>query len=253
MVAARHLGAMVATLLCRAALGDGADRAQEAGDDDRRRHSASGSPDRAARSRSPLIALRLVWRASPELDGARDSLRSASPGGPLRSQYPGSPEGLEARGRGSALVLVGTALGGPIFALLGGVAVLLFLRRRRADRRHPGRDLPARRSRPRSRRFRSSRSPASCSPKATRSQRLLRRVPRAVRLGAGRHRRSSARDGVRVLHRASPAARASPSSALGGLLLPGAASRSGYREELLARSADRIAARSGCCSRRRCR
>ncbi len=73
-----------------------------------------------------LIALRICWRASSRWPGRLVAVLGLVAGASL-SQF---PELLAGRNPwpGVALVLVGTALGGPIFALLGGVAVLLFIR-----------------------------------------------------------------------------------------------------------------------------
>jgi C4-dicarboxylate transporter DctM subunit len=73
-----------------------------------------------------LIALRLVWRASPGWPGRAFAALGLLAGLAL-SQFPSVLEGKNPW-PGVALVLLGTALGGPIFALLGGVAVLLFIK-----------------------------------------------------------------------------------------------------------------------------
>lgn len=73
-----------------------------------------------------LIALRLVWRASPGW-GGRAVAALGLIAGVLLSQYPGLLAGKNPW-PGVGLVLLGTALGGPIFALLGGIAVLLFMK-----------------------------------------------------------------------------------------------------------------------------
>ncbi len=72
-----------------------------------------------------LIALRLVWRAA---DGWRGRALAAIglAAGLAIGQFPGLVEGAGAW-PGLALVAVGTLLGGPIFAALGGAAVLLFM------------------------------------------------------------------------------------------------------------------------------
>jgi tripartite ATP-independent transporter DctM subunit len=73
-----------------------------------------------------LIALRIVWRASPGWPG-RGVAALGLIAGLWLSQFPGLLEGRNPW-PGVALVLLGTALGGPIFALLGGVAVFLFMK-----------------------------------------------------------------------------------------------------------------------------
>jgi tripartite ATP-independent transporter DctM subunit len=72
-----------------------------------------------------LIAVRLVWRASPNALG-RLLAATGILAGALVGQIPGLLEGKPVW-PGLALVVLGTALGGPLFAALGGVAVLLFL------------------------------------------------------------------------------------------------------------------------------
>ncbi len=72
-----------------------------------------------------LIALRLVWRADPHWWGrALAGLGLAV--GALLGQFPQWLDGA-ARWPGLAILLLATALGGPIFAVLGGVALLMFL------------------------------------------------------------------------------------------------------------------------------
>ncbi len=73
-----------------------------------------------------LIALRIAWRASPRWPGRLVAALGLAVGLWL-SQVPGLLEGKNPW-PGVALVLIGTALGGPIFALLGGLAVLLFMK-----------------------------------------------------------------------------------------------------------------------------
>jgi len=73
-----------------------------------------------------LIALRLVWRAAPTAFG-RALAALGIVAGLLLGQFPQVLEG-RTPWPGIAAVLVGTVLGGPIFALLGGVAVLLFMK-----------------------------------------------------------------------------------------------------------------------------
>jgi tripartite ATP-independent transporter DctM subunit len=73
-----------------------------------------------------LIALRLVWRASSRWPG-RLLAATGLAAGALLGQF---PQLLEARPAwpGLLVVLLATLLGSPIFALLGGVAVLFFLK-----------------------------------------------------------------------------------------------------------------------------
>jgi C4-dicarboxylate transporter, DctM subunit len=73
-----------------------------------------------------LIALRIAWRASERWPGRLVAALGLGMGLWL-SQFPGLLEGRNPW-PGVALVLIGTALGGPIFALLGGLAVLLFMK-----------------------------------------------------------------------------------------------------------------------------
>jgi len=73
-----------------------------------------------------LIALRLVWRASPSWTGRALAMIGLIAGLVL-GQYPDWLAGANPW-PGLLLVFVGTALGGPLFALLGGVAVLMFMR-----------------------------------------------------------------------------------------------------------------------------
>ncbi len=73
-----------------------------------------------------LIALRLAWRAAPTWSG-RAAASLGLVAGALIGQFPHWLEGRPAW-PGVAAVLLGTALGGPIFALLGGIAVLMFMK-----------------------------------------------------------------------------------------------------------------------------
>ncbi|MGH7730590.1 MAG: TRAP transporter large permease subunit [Candidatus Eiseniibacteriota bacterium] len=73
-----------------------------------------------------LIAVRIVWRASPGWPG-RSVAALGLVAGLWLSQFPDLLQGRNPW-PGVGLVLLGTALGGPIFALLGGVAVLLFMK-----------------------------------------------------------------------------------------------------------------------------
>ena len=72
-----------------------------------------------------LIALRLVWRASPRRTG-RALAGLGLVAGALLGQFHGVLEGYPGW-PGLALILIGTVLGGPIFAALGGIAALLFM------------------------------------------------------------------------------------------------------------------------------
>ena len=73
-----------------------------------------------------LIALRLMWRADTRASG-RAIAAIGLGAGLLLGQF---PQVLESRPAwpGLVVVLIGTLLGGPIFATLGGIAVLLFMR-----------------------------------------------------------------------------------------------------------------------------
>ena len=73
-----------------------------------------------------LIALRIVGRAPGGWGGRAVAALGIVAGG-LAGQFPMVLEGRPAW-PGVALVLLGTLLGGPIFALLGGIAVLMFLK-----------------------------------------------------------------------------------------------------------------------------
>jgi len=73
-----------------------------------------------------LIALRLVWRSSDSWTGRLLAALGIVAGLAL-GQFPALAEGRPVW-PGLALVLVGTVLGAPIFSLLGGVAVLYFLK-----------------------------------------------------------------------------------------------------------------------------
>ena len=71
------------------------------------------------------IALRLAWRAGPPL-WARGVAAAGLAAGLLLGQFPQVLGGKSAW-PGLAIVLVATALGSPLFAALGGVALLLFM------------------------------------------------------------------------------------------------------------------------------
>src|SRR5262245_1474301 len=123
-IVAAAISAMVAALLFRASLGMVLVE-REAGS-----MIAAGVPVWFGQIVLPIsfavIAFRLVWRASPRWPG-RAFAALGLLAGLLLSQFPGILEGQNPW-PGVALVLLGTALGGPIFALLGGVAVLLFIK-----------------------------------------------------------------------------------------------------------------------------
>ena len=72
------------------------------------------------------IALRLFWHASP-LWWAKGIALLGLAGGLWLGQYPGLLEGKPAW-PGIAIILAATVLGSPVFAVLGGLAVVLFLR-----------------------------------------------------------------------------------------------------------------------------
>ena len=130
-VAAAAIAATISTLLCRAGIGlvlveYGAGE------------TIAGLPVWVAQLVLPLsfglIALRLVWRAPALVTGAGGLARASGRAvaalgivaGGLIGQFPGALQGQPAW-PGVVLVILGTLLGGPIFALLGGVAVLMFL------------------------------------------------------------------------------------------------------------------------------
>ena len=118
------VGAAVATLLFRASLTMVIVERQAGGT------IALGVPIWVAQLVLPvsfaLIALRLVWRASPGF-GGRALAALGIVAGALLGQF---PQWLEGRPPwpGLLLVLIGTALGGPLFALLGGIAALMFMK-----------------------------------------------------------------------------------------------------------------------------
>jgi tripartite ATP-independent transporter DctM subunit len=72
-----------------------------------------------------LIALRIVWRAGKSWRGRAVAFLGAV-GGLLLGYFNPAME-AQPSWPGVALLLLGTALGGPIFALLGGAAALLFM------------------------------------------------------------------------------------------------------------------------------
>ena len=123
-VIAAAIAAAVAALLCRASLGMVLVERQAGSE------IAAGVPVWFGQIVLPIsfavIALRIVWRASPGWPGRAVAALGLLAGLAL-SQFPGILEGKNPW-PGVALVLLGTALGGPIFALLGGIAVLLFIK-----------------------------------------------------------------------------------------------------------------------------
>lgn len=120
---AAAVASAVSILLCRASM-DLALIEREAGTT-----VAVGVPVWVAQLAMPigfgLIAVRLVWRADSRWWG-RSLAASGLLLGLLVGQFPGWMEGA-ARWPGLGLLLLAMVLGGPIFAVLGGVAVLLFL------------------------------------------------------------------------------------------------------------------------------
>jgi tripartite ATP-independent transporter DctM subunit len=123
-VLAAAVSAAVATLLCRASIAMVVNERQFGS------MIAAGVPVWVGQLVLPvsfaIIALRLVWRASARWPGRLLACLGLAAGLWL-SQFPGLLEGRNPW-PGVALVMIGTALGGPIFALLGGVAVLLFIK-----------------------------------------------------------------------------------------------------------------------------
>jgi C4-dicarboxylate transporter, DctM subunit len=121
---AAAVAAGIATLLCRAGIGLAMVERESGG------VIALGVKIWVAQLVIPLsfglIALRLVWRASPSWTG-RTAAALGIVAGLVLGQF---PQWLEGRNPwpGAVLVLLGTALGAPIFVLLGGVAVLLFMK-----------------------------------------------------------------------------------------------------------------------------
>jgi tripartite ATP-independent transporter DctM subunit len=117
------VAAAVATMLCRGAV-DLVIAERAAGQD-----IAAGVPVWVGQAAFPvafaLIALRLVWRASPTWRG-RSLAAAGIVIGLALSQDPAWFTG-RSPWAGLTIVLLAAALGAPIFALLGGAAVLLFL------------------------------------------------------------------------------------------------------------------------------
>ncbi len=118
------VAAAVAALLCRASLGMVLIE-REAG-----QMIAAGVPVWVGQAVLPvgfaLMAVRIVWRASERWPG-RVLAGLGLVAGLALSQFPGLLEGRNPW-PGIGLVLFASLLGGPIFALLGGVAVLLFMK-----------------------------------------------------------------------------------------------------------------------------
>jgi tripartite ATP-independent transporter DctM subunit len=72
-----------------------------------------------------LIAMRIVWRASPHFGGRSVAALGIAAGALLGPFY--QLLELKPSWPGLVILLAGTVLGGPIFSLLGGVAALLFM------------------------------------------------------------------------------------------------------------------------------
>jgi C4-dicarboxylate transporter, DctM subunit len=122
-VVAAAIGALASAMLCRAGV-DLVLIEREA-----ETHLALGIPTWAAQAVMPvafgLIALRLVWKA----DGSGLGRAIAAAGlaaGLLLGQFPGWLDGAPVA-PGLAVAVIAALLGCPIFAVLGGVAVFLFL------------------------------------------------------------------------------------------------------------------------------
>jgi len=120
---AAGVGALVSTLLCRASI-DLVWLERQAGT-----VVAAGLPTWIAQLAMPigfgLIAVRLAWRAGPHWWAKGLAFLGILAGGVL-GQFPLWLEGAS-RWPGLAVLLIATVLGGPIFAVLGGVAILFFL------------------------------------------------------------------------------------------------------------------------------
>lgn len=123
-IVAAAVGALVATLLARASA-DMVMIEREAGGT-----IAAGVPVWVGQLVLPiafgLIAIRLVWRAAPSLPGRLLAALGIVAGLAI-AQNPALMEN-RAPWPGLALIVAGTLLGGPLFALLGGAALLFFLK-----------------------------------------------------------------------------------------------------------------------------
>ena len=123
-VVAAAIASAVAALLCRASIGMVVVE-REGG-----AIIAAGVPVWVAQLVLPiafaLIGVRIAWRAAPRWPGRLVAFAGLAAGLWLSMHT----ELLAARNPwpGVALVLLGTVLGGPVFALLGGIAVLLFMK-----------------------------------------------------------------------------------------------------------------------------
>lgn len=122
-IVAAAIGALASAMLCRA----GVDlvlieRQAET-------HLALGIPTWVAQAVMPaafgLIALRLVWKADSSALG-RGIAGVGLAAGLLLGQFPGWLDGVSVA-PGLAVAVIAALLGAPIFAVLGGVAVFLFL------------------------------------------------------------------------------------------------------------------------------
>jgi tripartite ATP-independent transporter DctM subunit len=123
-IVAATISAAISTLLCIASIG------MVAAEREGGAIIALGVPVWVAQLVLPvsfaLIALRIAWRAPGGWTGRLIAALGIA-GGIWLSQHAGL---LETRNPwpGVALVLLGTVLGGPVFALLGGLAVVLFMK-----------------------------------------------------------------------------------------------------------------------------
>jgi len=120
---AATVGAAVSAVLCRAAI------ALVMGEYEFGTEIAAGVKAWVAQLVLPagfgIVALRLIWRASPGW-GGRAVVALGALAGTAVALHPAVLEGLSA-GPGLAVILLGAALGSPIFAVLGGAAALLFM------------------------------------------------------------------------------------------------------------------------------
>lgn len=122
-VFAATVGAAVSAVLCRAAI------ALVVGEHEFGTEIAAGVQAWVAQLVLPagfgIVALRLIWRASPGW-GGRGVAALGALAGTAVALRPEVLEGLSA-GPGLAVILLGAALGSPIFSVLGGAAALLFM------------------------------------------------------------------------------------------------------------------------------